>query len=150
MTRSDAVVAGRCARLAPALELVVAGAAFGGGGVLLADPSGRRMGLPSWMLDRLPVDSWALPGAALVLCNGVGPTVVAVAALRGQRWPARVGHVAVGTAIAAWPLTETVLYGYPLEGEPRWLRPGIAAIGLAIAGLGLRGRRALRPATAAR
>jgi hypothetical protein len=143
-------VVGGTERLAATLEIVVAGAALGGGAVLVADPTGELIGFPPWMLDRLPVDSWRLPGAALVLCNGVGPALVAVAALRGQRWPARFGHVVVGAAIAAWPVAETTLFGYPLAGEPVWLRPGVALTGAAITALGLHCRQALRPGAAPR
>jgi len=41
-------------------------------------PDGGLIGLPPWMLDRLPVHSWTVPGLALVLCNGVAPMVTAV------------------------------------------------------------------------
>ena len=124
-----------------ALEGVVALSAFGGGGVMIADPQGA-MGLPGWMRERLPlVDSWLVPGIALVACNGVLPAVNAVAELRGQAWPREWGHVTAGAVLLAWPVGETVLFGYPLEGEPRWLRPGVAAAGVTLMALGLLLRR---------
>lgn len=122
------------------LETLTAIAAFGGGAAMIADPAGA-MGLSPEMLYRLPVDSWLLPGVALTASNGVLPTAVAVAEVRGQPWPRRFGHIAVGTVLLAWPVTETLLFGYPLEGEPRWLRPSVAATGLMIMGLGLLLRR---------
>lgn len=121
------------------LETLTAIAAFGSA-AMIADPAGA-MGLSPAMLDRLPVNSWMLPGMALIASNGVLPTVVAVAELRGERWPRRFGHIAVGAVLLSWPVTETLLFGYPLEGEPLWLRPGVAAAGLMIMGLGLLLRR---------
>lgn len=64
-----------------------------------------------------------------------------VAELRGARWPRRFGHALVGTVLLAWPVTETVLFGYPVGQEPRWLRPSVAATGVTLIALGLRLRR---------
>lgn len=119
-----------------ALEGVVALAALGGGVSMIANPCGA-MGLAPELLDLLPVDSWRLPGVALIVSNAVLPTVAVVADRRGRHWPRRFGHALVGTVVLAWPVTETILFGYPLEGEPRWLRPTVAATGLALIALGL-------------
>lgn len=119
-----------------ALEGVVAIAAFGGGAAMISDPA-EAMGLAPEMLDRLPVDSWLLPGVALITCNGLLPAVVAGAELIGRRWPRRFGHALAGAVLLAWPVTETVLFGYPLDGEPLGLRPAVAATGLGLIGLGL-------------
>lgn len=119
------------------LEFAIATAALGGGGAMLADPAGA-MGMDPTMLDRLPVDSWLLPGVALIICNGVLPGAAAVAELRHKAWPRRFGHALAGVVLLAWPVTETVIFGYPLAGEPVWLRPAVAAVGLALIGLGLR------------
>jgi hypothetical protein len=127
-----------------ALEGAVALSAFGGGAMMVADPA-AAMGLPEWMRDRLPlVDSWLVPGIALVVCNGLLPTAAAAAELRGRSWPAQWGHLTAGAVLLAWPVTETALFGYPLEDEPRWLRPAVAAAGVTIMGLGLLLRRATR------
>lgn len=125
------------------LEGLVTIAALRGGAAMITDPAGA-MELPPWMLDRLPVDSWSLPGVALIACNGLLPTTAAVAELRGRRWPRRFGHLIAGAVLLTWPVTETLLFGYPLDGEPVWLRPGVAATGLVIIALGLLLRRTLR------
>lgn len=123
------------------LESVVALSAYGGGGLMIADPEGA-MGLPASMRERLPVvDSWLLPGLALVACNGALPTATATAELSGRSWPSAWGHLAAGVVLLAWPVTETALFGYPLTGEPRWLRPGVAAVGVALVASGLFLRR---------
>lgn len=124
------------------LEAVVALSAFGGGALMVADPQ-DAMGLPRWMRERLPVvDSWLVPGVALIACNGLLPTAAAVAELRGRTWPRRWGHTAAGVMLLAWPVAETALFGWPVESEPRWLRPGVAAAGVAIGGLSMPLRRA--------
>jgi hypothetical protein len=127
----------RARRTVLALEGVTAVAAFGGGAVMIADPSGQLIGFPPAMLDRIPFTSWLLPGIALVGSNGVVPTVVALATMRGEEWTSRFGHIAVGCVLFAWPVTETALFGYPLTGEPVWLRPVVAGTGAAIAGIGV-------------
>lgn len=122
------------------LEGVVAVAALGGGSAMVANPT-DAMGLGPEMLDQLPVDSWLLPGVALIASNAVLPAAAAVGELRRRRWPHRFGHTVVGAVVLAWPVTETALFGYPLEGEPVWLRPAIAATGASIIVLGLLLRR---------
>ncbi len=122
------------------LEVATALAAVGGGSAMLLDPHGA-MGLPQEMLDRLPFGSWRVPGAALTLCNGALPAAVATAELRGRAWPRRFGHVLAGTVLLSWPVTETLLFGYPVQEEPRWLRPAVAGAGLALIVLGLRRER---------
>ncbi|HSP60752.1 MAG TPA: hypothetical protein VLO09_06795 [Ornithinimicrobium sp.] len=124
----------RCAVVG--LEGVVALAGVGGGAAMMADPR-EAMGLSPSMLDRLPVRTWFVPGAALVACNGILPAAVAVAELRGRRWPRRGGHVVAGLVLLSWPVGETVLFGYPLAGEPRWLRPAVAATGVVVTCLGV-------------
>lgn len=131
----------RAARYAAVtLETLIAVSAFGGGVAMIADPAGA-MGMDPWLLERLPVDSWRLPGVALIACNGLLPLAMARAELLGRRWPRRYGHAVAGAVLLAWPVTETLLFGYPLDGEPVWLRPAVATTGLALIGLGLLLRR---------
>ena len=61
----------------------------------------------------------------------------------------RIGHVVVGTVLLAWPVTETLIFGYPMPGESVWLRPAVAGMGVAILTLGLWLRRLNRVGLAA-
>lgn len=119
-----------------ALEGIMSLSALGGGGAMILDPRGA-MGMDPAMLDRLPVDSWLLPGIALVATNGVLPAAAAIGEVRGCTWPREFGHVLAGAVLVCWPVGETLVFGYPVEGEPRWLRPLVAGSGLAMIGLGL-------------
>ncbi|MFP4148767.1 MAG: hypothetical protein ACLFUG_04175 [Nitriliruptoraceae bacterium] len=65
----------------------------------------------------LPFGSTAFGGWALLLVNGVLPTTVVIAALRGRSW-AELGHLAVGIALIGWIVVQVGLLGWP----PHWLQ----------------------------
>lgn len=68
---------------------------------------GRAVGL-------LPLGSVLLAGLALAVVNGLIPTVVLLAALRGHRW-AEVGHLVVGLALVTWLLVQVAVLGPPFS-----------------------------------
>lgn len=113
------------------LELFLALGAFGGAAGMIAAPDGSAMELPLDMLENSPFSTYLIPGVILALCNGVFPLVVAIAALRRQRW-ARYGHLAVGCILTGWIAIQGVLIGFG-----HWLQIAYLALGLVLAALGL-------------
>ena len=78
------------------LLLVAANAVYGGIGLMV-----NGMGMPSEWLDRLPVDTWTLPGVALVVTVAVPQVVAAWFVWRRDPRAGVVGLVA-GAALVLW------------------------------------------------
>lgn len=115
------------------LVLVALNAVYGGIGLVV-----DGMGMPDEWLEHLPVDSWVLPGVALLLTVAVPQAVAAVAVWRaGERAPV-VGSLA-GAALVLWILVQLLLLRRYF-----FLQPVIAGLGLVEVALGLswRGRAA--------
>ena len=55
-----------------------------GGYMLLKDVSGRLLGLPEGLLDRLPIDTYLIPGLILIIFNGILPLVTVIGLLRKE------------------------------------------------------------------
>jgi hypothetical protein len=60
--------------------------AIGGGLMLLIDPSGEMMGMPTSVLERSPFDSFIVPGILLFLVFGVLPLVVLYGLYKKPDW----------------------------------------------------------------
>ena len=61
--------------------------ALGGGGVLIASPSGKLMGMPLSLLAGSPFHSFLIPGLLLFLVLGVAPSLLVVALLKKPASP---------------------------------------------------------------
>lgn len=95
--------------------------------------------------DDLPFGSLAFGGWALLVVNGVLPTVVVIGALARRPW-ATPGHLAVGLALIGWIVVQVGVLGWPPNGlQILYFGWGWAILGLAIthrraqAGLARRG-----------
>lgn len=94
------------------LEVLLAVGAYGGAIGLITE--GLDLGEAA---ARLPFGSMVLGGWALLVVNGVLPTLVVVAALR--RHPlAGLGHLVVGIALVGWIVVQVAILGWP----PHWLQ----------------------------
>jgi hypothetical protein len=82
---------------------------------------------------RLPFGSMAFGGWALLVVNGLVPTVVVIGALQRRAW-APAGHVLVGAALVGWIVVQVGFLGWP----PHWLQVLYLAWGGVILGLGRR------------
>ncbi|HYN66442.1 MAG TPA: hypothetical protein VES93_06100 [Ornithinibacter sp.] len=101
------------------LLLVAANAVYGGIGLVA-----NGMGMPLEWLDRLPVDTWTLPGVALVLTVAVPQLVAAWFVWRRAPRAGVVGLVA-GAALVLWIAVQLmVLQRY------FFLQPVIAGLGV--------------------
>lgn len=120
------------------LVLVAANAVYGGIGLVV-----NGMGMPDAWLEHLPVDTWVLPGVALVLTVAVPQALAAVEVWRaGERAPL-VGVLA-GAVLVLWILVQLLLLRRYF-----FLQPVIAGLGLVEVALGLTWRGVVpRPAGA--
>ena len=117
------------------LEAVLAVGAFGGAtGLVLA---GDRM-IGDAVAD-LPFASPIFAGIALAIVNGLLPTAVLIAELRGSR-RAAAGHLLVGAALVSWIVVQVAFLGWP----PHWLQITYFVYGWVIVGLAVMART--RPA----
>jgi len=130
---------GTVRRRPPAVCVLAALVAFQGlsgiaGGIgLIADPTGRAIGLdPAW-LDGSRFPDYFVPGVILLVVLGIGPLLAAIGILRrlAWAWPA---SLLVGTALIVWIVVEVAIVGYI---APPPLQAIYGAIGVAIVGVAL-------------
>jgi len=104
-----------------------------GGLALVADPSGRSIGLPPDWLVGTPFHNYLVPGLILFAVLGVFPLVVALG-LRRRHHLAGLGALLVGVGLTTWILVEILMVGYqshpPLQAIYGFL--GLAILGLAV------------------
>jgi hypothetical protein len=118
-----------------ALETVTGVAAVYGGAMLIAD----AWRLPVADLAPLPLRSWVIPGAALILTVAVPMAIAAVAVWRRSAWAAA-GSIAAGLILAGWVLVQVAVIGPQM-----FLQAVLFVTGLVIAALGAALRNADRP-----
>jgi len=134
------------------LALLALGGSAGAYG-FLSDPTGAAMGM-ALVLDKLPVDSYFLPGLFLLLAFTVGPLLVIYVLLMRPAWPWldrrwRAGgaywgwtaSLGIGPVLAGWLLLQAVLIGF--DWPIQWFTAAINAAVLLFA-LMLSVRRACR------
>ncbi len=109
--------------LATLLLLVAVGALPAGVGMVL-DPSGATVGLDVAMLSGTAFETFAIPGVVLLLANGVGSGVAAVANFRGWRSAAVVG-AAFAIVLLGWMFVQLAMLGVV-----HWLQPTLVVVGL--------------------
>ena len=119
-----------------ALELFTAGGALYGGWLLIADPSGVRIGFAPGLLDHTPFASYLVPGIVLFAVNGLGNLGAALAVAFGWRH-ATIASLAAGVLLTSWISVQVALIGYASG-----LQPIMLAVGLLTAGAALLARRA--------
>jgi hypothetical protein len=110
------------------LEAVLAIGAYGGAAGLImggVDLGGAEA--------RIPFGSMAFGGWALLVINGLVPTIVVIGALRRRAW-ASAGHVLVGAGLVGWIVVQVGFLGWP----PHWLQILYFAWGWVILVLALR------------
>lgn len=105
--------------LAACLIFLAVGALYGGGS-LLSDPTGGRIGLPLELLAGSPFADYRIPGAVLFLLFGLGPWAVVPALLSRRSRRVFAGH--------AWPWLAAFTLA---SGLIVWLVVQAAVIGLA-------------------
>ena len=114
-----------------ALELFTALGALYGGGMLVADPTGKRIGFTLQMLERTPFRSYLVPGIVLLAVNGLGMLAVALGVL--WRWRhAITASIGVGALLVGWIAVQLLMIGYVSALQPLMLATGALIAGTAV------------------
>ena len=124
---------GRLGSTAVALELVLAIGAIGGGAALMLGPRGEILPLPVAALDGSPFSTYFVPGLILLTVLGIGPILVALLALRRDRF-APILTVLVGLALLTWLVVQIAIIGFAINPP---LQPIYLALGSMITITGL-------------
>lgn len=107
------------------MELVLAAGALGGAWLMFTE--GDAAFDATVTAEQLPLHSWTIASAALVVIAAALPAAVALAAWLREPW-ARVGHFVVAGALVAWILIEVAVLGWI-----SWLQPALLVYATAIA-----------------
>lgn len=82
-----------------------------GGMGLVADPTGRSLGIPLDWLHGSPFDNYLIPGLVLLLALGVFPLAVTYR-LRRRRRRSWLAALLVGVMLIIWIAVEILVVGY--------------------------------------
>jgi hypothetical protein len=108
--------------------------AAAGGLMLIADPTGKRIGMPLSFLDHSPFQSFLIPGIILLVANGALSLLIMLAAIR--RSPGYGWWVAFqGCVLTGWITVEVIMMR--VVAWPHYIYWGIGLV-LIVTGLALR------------
>ena len=93
--------------------------------VFLIDPSGELVEMPLSHLDKLPIDTFFLPGLFLLIVYGIGSSVIAYGLLRHLFW-APVAGLLLGLVLIGWVIGQFILWGAPAMLQYIYLTVGVA------------------------
>ena len=99
--------------------------------IFLIDPSGALVGMPLSHLDKLPIDTFFLPGLYLLIVYGIGSAVIAYGLLRQLFW-APVAGLLLGLVLIAWVIGQIILWGEPAMLQYLYLIVGAAILLLSL------------------
>ena len=120
------------------LQLFIGLGAVGGGLVLILDPSGSNLGIPVELLKSTPFSTYLVPGIVLLMVNGLGSLVGAVASFTRHRLAGETA-MALGVFLVAWIMLQVYWFaGF------YWLHALYLGLGLLEFVLGWLLRKALR------
>jgi hypothetical protein len=106
------------------LELFTAFGALYGGGLMIADPTGARIGFPPGLLERTPFGNYLIPGLVLLVVNGLGMLAGALALLLGWRHAVEAA-LALGALLSSWIVVQLLLVGSVSPLQPVMLVTGL-------------------------
>lgn len=97
-------------KIAVLVEIFLAFTSINGGATLLADPSGKTLGLQS-IIPYLPfyLHDFALVGVWLIAVYGVLPIILAAGLWKGRKWAWSVA-LGLGVVLIMWILAEVFLF----------------------------------------
>ncbi|MFU8771604.1 MAG: hypothetical protein ACNA8H_04185 [Anaerolineales bacterium] len=104
---------------------------LGGGIAMLIDPSGQMMGLPTDMLDGLPITNFILPGLFLILIMGIMPIANGIALWKSLPG-AWIASLSLGILLVLWIFLQIYLWGDPVAIQYIYLVWGLLIAGLSL------------------
>ena len=93
--------------------------------VFLIDPSGELVEMPLSHLDKLPIDTFFLPGLYLLIVYGIGSAIIIVGLVRQLFW-APVAGLLLGLILIGWVIGQIILWGEPAMLQYLYLIVGAA------------------------
>lgn len=93
--------------------------------LFLIDPSGELVEMPLSLLDKLPIDTFFLPGLFLLIVYGIGSSIITYGLLRQLFW-APVAGLLLGLVLIGWVIGQIILWGTPVMLQYIYLTVGVA------------------------
>ena len=93
--------------------------------LFLIDPSGELVEMPLSHLDKLPIDTFLLPGLFLLIVYGIGSSIIIYGLLRQLFW-APVAGLLLGLVLIGWVIGQIILLGEPAMLQYIYLTVGVA------------------------
>ena len=93
--------------------------------LFLIDPSGELVEMPLSLLDKLPIDTFFLPGLFLLIVYGIGSSIITYGLLRQLFW-APVAGLLLGLVLIGWIIGQIILWGTPEMLQYIYLTVGVA------------------------
>ena len=93
--------------------------------LFLIDPSGELVEMPLSLLDKLPIDTFFLPGLFLLIVYGIGSSIITYGLLRQLFW-APVAGLLLGLVLIGWIIGQIILWGTPVMLQYIYLTVGVA------------------------
>ena len=100
--------------------------------LFLIDPGGELVEMPISHLEKLPIDTFFLPGLFLLIVYGIGSSVITYGLLRQLYW-APVAGLLIGLVLIGWVIGQIILWGEPLMLQYIYLIVGAAIFLLSLA-----------------
>ena len=120
------------------LQMFIGLGAVGGGLGLVLEPNGANLGIPLELLKNSPFSTYLVPGIVLLMVNGLGSLVGAVASFK-RYWCAGEIAIALGLFLVVWIMLQ--VYWFTAF---HWLHALYLGIGLLELVLGWLLRKVLR------
>lgn len=114
MTEKDTRKSSLPLRALVALQTFQGLSGVAGGIGLMADPSGRALGIPVEWLEGTPFGSYLVPGLVLLTVLGIAPLAV-VLGIRTRRSWSWSGSLLAGLALLVWLAVQISVVGYRRE-----------------------------------
>jgi len=92
--------------------------------LFLIDPSGEHVEMPLSHLDKLPIDTFFLPGLFLLIVYGIGSAVIAYGLFHQLFWAPVAGSL-LGLVLIGWVIGQFILWGTPAMLQYIYLTVGV-------------------------